>query len=275
MSDPEKPLIGPADAPYLHVMTYNLRSATGQAPQSWWKRRPLVQGLIARERPTVLCTQEGRYRQLLELRADLDGYDWIHLGRGGSSRSESTAVFWESARLAPVEYDHLWLSRHPNVVGSRSWGSRTVRMLTWIRFEDKETGADFHIVDNHLDHRSERAQRKGAEINRDVVARFRSPAIVAGDFNCEPSSKPYKVLTGARRHGAGLTDAWNLAEERLTPEWGTFNRWKTEPVEGKDRIDWILVQSGVKVHQIGVNTYAADGVTPSDHWPLQALVSLE
>ncbi|MCH7230211.1 endonuclease/exonuclease/phosphatase family protein [Glycomyces sp. L485] len=266
--DRDLPLIGAARAPGIHVMTYNLRTAGGRRPHSWAERRPLVGAVLEREHPTVLCTQEGRFRQLLDVKSDLDGYDWLHLGRGGGSRSESTAIFWDESRLAPIEYDHLWLSRRPNVIGSRSWGSRTVRMLTWIHFEDLEAGRDFYVVDNHLDHRSERARRKGAGLNLDVLARFGAPAIVAGDFNCGADSKVHRMLTAA-----GLTDAWDAAAERLTPAWGTFNRWRTDPAEG-DRIDWILVQPGIEVHQAAVNTYAEDGLTPSDHWPVQALLSL-
>lgn len=269
-TDRDVPLIGEAEAPHLHVMTYNLRTATGRSPHPWPKRRPAVAALIERERPTVLCTQEGRFRQLRELRADLGGYDWLHLGRGGGSRGESTAILWDERRLEPLEYDHLWLSRHPGVIGSRSWGSRTVRMLTWIHFEDLATGRDFYVVDDHLDHRSERARRKGAEINADVVARFRSPVIVAGDFNCDAGSKAHRILTGA-----GLADAWEAAEQRLTPvAWGTFNGWRRTPAEGGPRIDWILVRD-MDVHRAALNVSTENGLPPSDHWPVQALVSLK
>ncbi|GAB3236356.1 endonuclease/exonuclease/phosphatase family protein [Glycomyces halotolerans] len=268
-SDGLSPLIGRARAPHLHVMSYNLRTANGTAPHSWARRRPLVAAMLERERPTVLCTQEGRYRQLLELRADLDGYDWVHLGREGGSRGEATAIFWDASRLAPLEYDHLWLSRRPYLIGSRSWRSRAVRMLTWVRFADLETGRDFHVVDNHLDHRSERARRKGAGINLKVVGRFEAPAIVAGDFNCDTGSRAYRMLTRA-----GLVDTWKAAAERATPEWGTFNHWRPEPVADGPRIDWILARPGFEVHRAAVNAYTEDGVTPSDHWPVQALVSL-
>ncbi|MQM24545.1 endonuclease/exonuclease/phosphatase family protein [Glycomyces albidus] len=267
------PLIGPVEPPFVHLMTYNLKSASGAAPNAWWKRRPLVSGLVAAERPTVLCTQEGRFRQLRELREDLDGYDWIHLGRGGGSRSESTAILWDASRLAPLDYDHLWLSRRPDRIGSRSWGSATVRMLTWVRFEDKATGKDFHVANVHLDHRSEKARRKGAAMCRDVVRRFLGPAVLAGDFNCGPDSRAHAVLAGG-----GLSDAWAVAERRLTPEWGTFNRWKTAPAEGP-RIDWIMVRSGppreeLTVHRAGVNARTGDELTPSDHWPVQAVFTI-
>lgn len=263
----DAPLIGRAGAPRLHVMTYNLRAAGGRSPHPWTKRRPLVRTLLEREHPTVLCTQEGRFRQLSELRSDLEDYDWLHLGRAGGSRGESTAILWDERRLAPIEYDHLWVSRRPRTIGSRSWGSGTVRMLTWVHFEDLATGRDFYVVDNHLDHRSERARRKGAQLNVDLVARFRAPVIVAGDFNCPAGSAVHRILTRI-----GLADAWDATEERLTPAWGTFNGWRTAPVDGGARIDWILVR-GFEVHRAAVNAFAEHDLTPSDHWPVQALLS--
>ncbi len=261
------PLIGAARGPRIHVMTYNLRSASGRGPHSWAERRPLVAALLDRERPTVLCTQEGRFRQLLELKSDLDGYDWVHLGRRGGSRSESTAVYWDARRLSPLEYDHLWLSRRPYLIGSRSWGNRTVRMLTWVRFVDLRTGRTFYVVDNHLDHRSERSRRKGAKLNLGVIGGFGDPVIVAGDFNRSEGSRVHRIFTDA-----GLSDAWNTADERLTPAWGTFNHWRPDPVAGTGRIDWILVGPRVKAYRAAVNTYSKDGRVPSDHWPVQALV---
>ncbi|WP_051704377.1 endonuclease/exonuclease/phosphatase family protein [Glycomyces sp. NRRL B-16210] len=272
-AEPDLPLIGPVEPPFLHVMTYNLKSASGRAPRSWWSRRPLVQRILKAERPTVLCTQEGRFRQLMELRDGLDGYDWVHLGRGGGSRSEATAVFWDASRLAPVAYDHVWLSRRPNLIGSRAWGAGTVRMLTWVRFEDKATGENFHVADVHLDHRSERARRKGAQMCLDLMRRFAGPAVLAGDFNCEPGSKTHALLTEG-----GLHDAWETAEERLTPDWATYNRWRPAPAAGR-RLDWILTKSGgprqrLRVHRAAVNAYSEQGLVPSDHWPVQAVLTV-
>lgn len=267
------PLVGPVAAPELQVMTYNLKTASGRAPHSWWKRRPFVAQVVRDERPTVLCTQEGQFYQLRELREDLDGYDWVHLGCAGGSRSGSTAILWDASRVVPVAYDHLWLSRHPDRIGSRAWGTGAIRMLTWVRFEDKATGKDFHVANVHLDHRSERARRKGAAMCRDLLRGFQGPAVLAGDFNCRPDSEAHAVLA------RDLADAWDTAATRLTPDWGTFNSWRTTPAENGRRIDWIMVKSGPKrqeltVHRAGVNTRTGDGLAPSDHWPVQAVFTI-
>ncbi|GAB4006287.1 hypothetical protein GCM10029992_56530 [Glycomyces albus] len=111
-------------------------------------------------------------------------------------------------------------------------GQRPARMLTWIRFADKKTGAEFCAIDNHLDHRSDRARRKARRSTPRSPSAW-APVVIAGDFNCAPGSRPYTTLTDA-----GLDDAWEAAEKRLTPAWGTFNNWKTAPVEEEaDRLD--------------------------------------
>jgi len=268
------PLIGPVEPPFVHVMTYNLKSASGRAPHSWWKRRPLVESVLQAEQPTVLCTQEGRFRQLIELHDELDGYEWIHLGRLGGSRSESTAIFWDASRLVPTEYDHIWLSKRPSLIGSQSWGAGNVRMLTWIRFEDKATGKDFHVANVHLDHRSEKARLKGAKMCLDVMRRFLGPAVLAGDFNSGSDSPAHRVLTKG-----GLTDAWDSVERRLTPDWATYNGWRTKPAVGGTRMDWILAKSGgrhqeVRIHRAGVNAHSEFDLAPSDHWPVQAVITI-
>jgi hypothetical protein len=50
----------------------------------------------------------------------------IGLGRPGGSHDEFAAVFFRRARLVPLEYDHFWLSDTPDVIGSATWGNRTV-----------------------------------------------------------------------------------------------------------------------------------------------------
>src|SRR2546427_4660526 len=103
-------VIGPARGGALHVMSFNLRFASDGGPGSWAVRRPVMVELFRVERPTVIGTQEGLYRQLRDIDDDLpDHYDWIGLGRAGGSRDEFAAIFYDRHRLAPVAFDHFWL----------------------------------------------------------------------------------------------------------------------------------------------------------------------
>ncbi|WP_291416338.1 endonuclease/exonuclease/phosphatase family protein [Actinophytocola sp.] len=188
----EAPLIGPARGDALHVMSYNLRFASDRTPNSWPQRRPAMAELLRHEQPTVLGTQEGLYPQLKDIAADLPGYyDWIGEGRGGGSRDEFTAVFYDTRRLEPLAFDHFWLSDTPTVVGSNTWGNSVTRMVTWVRFADHRTGVELVVVNTHFDDQSDYARRRSAELLRDRINGFAPglPVILTGDFNTAAAAR--------------------------------------------------------------------------------------
>lgn len=262
--------IGPAPADRLHVMTYNLRFPADDPGHYWHERRPAMAALLNRERPTVIGTQEGRHRQLRDIAADLGpGYTWLGVGREGGSHGEFAAVFHDTGRLDTLEYFDLWLSDTPNVIGSTTWGNRTPRMATWVRFADRLSGRQFVIINTHLDNHVEYARRRGAELLAEAVAAFGDlPTVVTGDFNsAAETGDPYTRLVSETT----LTDAWLAAERQLTPAYGTFGDYR-EPTVGGRRIDWILTSPHFTAELAAINPSQVDGRYPSDHLPVQALL---
>ncbi|MCG8925836.1 endonuclease/exonuclease/phosphatase family protein [Lentzea sp. CC55] len=250
----------------LSVMSLNLRYASDAEPNSWATRRPVMAQLLMSTLPTVIGTQEGLYGQLGDIAHDLpDHYDWIGLGRAGGSRDEFMAVFFDTIRVQPLEFDHEWLSDTPNVVASRSWGNNVVRMVTWVRFADRLTGKQFVLVNTHFDHESATARLCSAEFVRDRLAAQTLPVVVTGDFNDVPGSPAYATLTSI------LTDTW-VAGPRTTPAYGTFHGFG-QPVPDGPRIDWILTR-GVTVEAAAINAFQRDGQYPTDHLAVQALIRL-
>jgi len=265
-------LIGEAAPPALHVMSFNVRVGSDGLPDPWPDRRAAAATVINDERPTVIGTQEGLYPQLRDLASDIpSSYDWIGIGREGGSRGEIAAIFYDTRRLEPREFDHFWLSDTPSVVGSATWGNQVVRMATWVRFHDRRTDREFLVLNTHLDHAVEGARRKGAQlISRRLAATSDIPIIVTGDFNTPAeASESYRTLTT----DTGLCDTWLAAEKRLTPAYATFHGYQSPTVDG-DRIDWILVSPHVRVTAAAINTRTLDGRWASDHWPVQALIEL-
>ena len=256
-------MIGKVDP--LRVMSFNLRYASNTEPNSWVARRPVMAQLLLNERPALLGTQEGLYGQLRDIAHDLPGhYDWIGLGRAGGSHDEFMAIFFDTLRLEPLEFDHHWLSATPHVVGSRSWGNNVIRMVTWVRFADRLTGKQFVAVNTHFDHESENSRLRSAEFVRDRINAFTLPVVLTGDFNAPAASPTYCTLTN------GLTDTW-LAGPQTTPAYGTFHGYGPLIPDGP-RIDWILTR-GAAVHAVAINTYQRDGQFPSDHLPVQASIT--
>jgi endonuclease/exonuclease/phosphatase family metal-dependent hydrolase len=263
---------GRAEETRLTVMTYNLRFATETPPNAWSARRPLLCEVIRRAAPDVIGTQEGLYGQLQDMAEDLPGYTWIGLGREGGSRGEFAAVFYRTDRLLPVAYDHFWLSETPQVIGSATWGNRYVRMVTWVRFRDRKTGAEFYFWNTHFDHEVVVAREKSAGLLKRRIEAVcgGTPVLVVGDFNAPAQqSAPYSILTD----GEFLLDAWIKAPRRQGEGLGTFNGFGKTP-DGRERIDWILFRGGWQAESAAITTDKKGDQYPNDHYPVTAVLRL-
>ncbi|MFE3166422.1 endonuclease/exonuclease/phosphatase family protein [Streptomyces sp. NPDC059224] len=262
----------PRRAPRLDVMTFNLRYASTAEPHSWADRRPVMRELLRRARPQVIGTQEGLYQQLRDIDTDLGPhYDWIGTGREGGSRDESTAIYYDIRRLAPVEHYTFWLSDTPEVIRSNTWNAAFPRIVTWVRFRDlADDGREFYVANTHFDQKSQYARARSATLLAQRITQFDPalPVVVTGDFNAAAHQNPaYDTLVGS-----GLVDAWDAAERRGTL-YGTFHGYRRLVRDG-DRIDWLLTSPGVTTHRATIDTFSMHGQFPSDHLPVQASLSL-
>jgi endonuclease/exonuclease/phosphatase family metal-dependent hydrolase len=261
----------PKPAATLCVMTYNLRFASSTPPNSWPQRRPLMQECIRKVSPDLFGTQEGLYPQLKDIAADLPAYNWIGLGRDGGSKGEFMAIFYRTSRFDPLAFDHFWLSDTPEIIGSSTWGNSNRRMVTWVRFLDRDTNREFYLVNTHFDHQVQGAREKSAELIRKRVAALNTtlPVILTGDFNAAESNKAHEILLAQDF----FTDTWQAARERRGEGLGTFNGFKAVP-KNNTRIDWILTRGTVTVEAEEIVTFSRDGHFPSDHCPLVAWLRL-
>jgi endonuclease/exonuclease/phosphatase family metal-dependent hydrolase len=194
------------------------------------------------------------------------------MGRDGGTRGEHMAIFYRTARLTPQAHGHFWLSDTPAVPGSNTWGGRSIRMVTWVRFLDRTTGKRFHAVNTHLDNAVEYARRRAAELLRDRLAALDPalPIVLTGDFNtpARPGGYVYDLLVNP----AGYRDSWTAAAVH-GPAYGTFHGYRPLVPYGP-RIDWVLTTPDVTVLDTRVNTYRRDTQYPSDHLPVLARLRL-
>ena len=253
----------------LSVMSFNLRYDCADSPPGhpdhWPDRAPLLAELVSAERPVLLGVQEPLFAQLAVIADALPGHRAVGMGRGGGSRSEHSSVFYDADRLRLTGWDQQWLSDTPYTIGSTSWGNELPRILVRCDFTDTVSGAAFTMVNTHLDHVSEEARRRSAELIADIVATADVPVIVTGDFNCAAgSAAAWRVLTGA-----GLVDSWLTAQRHDSADLATWHGYRT-PEPGGMRIDWVLVSPEVEVRSTTVNTWNSAGRWPSDHCPVQA-----
>jgi endonuclease/exonuclease/phosphatase family metal-dependent hydrolase len=250
----------------LTVMTYNLKFASPNPPNAWPARRPLMREVIRQIVPDVIGTQEGLYEQLNDIAADLPEYNWIGLGREGGSRGEFMAVFYRKSRFEALAFDHFWLSDTPEVIGSKTWGTKWPRMVTWVKFLDRQTQQEFFLWNTHFDNDSQAAREKSAKLVRERIATLdtRLPLILTGDFNAAAgTNQAYKILTSD-----GLfADTWVTAKARKGEGLSTSNGFKAIRRNGV-RIDWILTRGAFTVDSAEIVTFSRNGQFPSDHCPV-------
>lgn len=271
----DTPLIGPVAAPKLHVMTYNIRRKVPHAHRwssdSWSRREPLIRRLLAAEQPNILGVQEALPEQLPAILDGLGGrYDSVGRGRDADGGGEQCPLVYDAERLQLLEWDQDALSSTPDAPGSSGWGNLIPRVVVTGRFLDRATGKHITAVNTHLDHMSRKSRQRSAEAIRSLAARTEGAVVVLGDFNTGISSQPYQALTS----GGVLADAWNEAPQRLTELWGTFPHYRA-PKLGRKRIDWIMVNGAVTVVGMGINTARYNGAWPSDHTPVQAVITVD
>lgn len=267
------PLLGPAAPPYLHVMTFNVRrrmdALTWPPADRWSVRRPRLAALLTQERPTILGAQEVLPDQATAIRDALGAsYRFVGHGRRPGPRGEACPIFYDEARLELLDWRQRALSDRPDERGSTSWGNVIPRVFVQATFRDRITSQEIMVVNTHLDVFSARARQRAAEELNRVVAGEQRPSLLLGDLNAGPSSAPWSALLSAGR----LTDAWVAAEGQLSPEWGTFGGYRA-PKRGR-RIDAVLASPDVHVRRIGINMHRHDGGWPSDHFPVQALITV-
>lgn len=108
-------VIGPARAPGLHIMSWNIRRRMpdflARSADRWCRRAPGITALLTTERPTVLCAQEVLPDQLGALFEGLgSGYHHVGFGRSADGGGEACPIVYDADRLELEGWEQSALS---------------------------------------------------------------------------------------------------------------------------------------------------------------------
>jgi endonuclease/exonuclease/phosphatase family metal-dependent hydrolase len=250
----------------IRVISFNIRNPLMEyGRNNWWLRRGPLAKLLLQKAPDLVGMQEVYRFQVYDLEKRLPGYDWFGLARGdGERRGERCPIFYQADRLELLEHDTFWLSETPDVPGSRSWDSACKRVVTWGKFQDKQTGRVFFQFNTHFDHLGIMARRKSAEIIVQKINEIagQMPTVVTGDFNTTDDTIPYQTITSL------LKDSRNISEADPRGPDGTSRAFRKDSLP-KNRIDYIFLSKelAAEAYQVLADTYKK-GRRPSDHMPV-------
>jgi endonuclease/exonuclease/phosphatase family metal-dependent hydrolase len=262
----------------VRVMSVNIRYGTaGDGDNHWERRREFLVETIRAFDPDLLGTQETLAFQRDYLAEQLSEYDVLGAGRDdGREEGEMMALFYRRDRFEKLDGGHFWLSETPDAIGTRSWGSSLPRMVTWVKLRDRrmEAASPILFLNTHFDHRGATARHESAKLLRRQIATLGPgcAVIVTGDFNAGEGSPPYTALfDSAADPSSVLVDTYRAAHPVRGADEGTFSGFRADATRGA-RIDWIGISRNWRVISGDIDRTAREGRTPSDHFPVTALL---
>lgn len=262
----------------VRVMSFNIRFGTANDGENRWPlRQDFVVETIRAFDPDLLGTQETLADQRDFLGEKLSEYDFVGVGRDdGQVAGEMMAIYWKRDRFEKLAVGHFWLSETPEVVGSRSWDTSLPRMVTWVKLRDRRQPEAPPIAwfNTHFDHRGQEARLESARLIRRKALELAADhhLIVTGDFNAGEDSPPYAALFAAAEPGQPvLVDAYRRLHPERGAEEGTFSGFDSKVTRGA-RIDWVAVCDRWQVIEAAIDRTQRDGRTPSDHFPVTAVL---
>lgn len=241
------------NAQKLFVGTYNIRNNGNDDDKKgngWQNRVGVICGQVNFEDPDIFGTQEVLHNQVLDLKAQLNGYDYIGAGRDdGKEAGEYECIWYKTDRIELLDKGNFWLSETPDKPGI-GWDAACVRICSWGKFRQKDTGFEFYYFNLHMDHVGVTARREAAKltVRKIPIIAGTAPVILTGDFNVDQKNEIYRIFTDS----GILKDSFTAAKQRFA-ENGTFNSFNPN-LKTDSRIDHIFVSPIFSVDNYAVMT---------------------
>ena len=254
----------------LDVMTYNIRlDLASDGPNAWSERRTLVRDLIRYEAPAILGMQEVLLPQKRYLEKTLPAYSFIGVGRDdGEEAGEFSPLAWRRDMFEMTDSGTFWLSPTPDVPG-KGWDAAYPRIAAWAILERRDGRGKLRVLNTHFDHVGAAAKVNAAKLISHWINAGPGkglPTIVMGDFNSDPDSEAYQVLTSGP-----LVDSRSAS---IAPPYGppgTFTGFDIAQNAGMP-IDHIFLSPDILVDRYAVITQHWGGRLPSDHYPVSVVL---
>ena len=294
----------------VKVMSFNVRYKNRDDDLhgfGWEQRLPAVADVVLRHSPDIIGTQEGLQQQIGDIQQRLreNGSNYSACGcprerfLGLIPCGETCAILAHSPAIRCLLQDSFALSETPSQIGSKSWETACPRIATyaWLQVETRALLRTCLLVLNtHLDHRSESARIRGAQLIVDTIQGLETKppdcehagTIITGDFNSlQRSTAGTAESAFAVFEKSGFKDACTESGARNVP-FLSFHAWDARraaamrcPARLKQHgvshshIDWILWRgSRLDVVAFEVDTLI-EGCPPSDHFAILATFRIQ
>lgn len=224
----------------MKIVTFNLRccwKGNEDKQNSFVHRAGLIYEKIMHELPDVIAFQEVVPKSVELLKRMLPEYEFFGSMREENYTVEGLYTAFRKDKYALMSGDVFWLSPTPYVVASRFENqSGCARICVLTKLRNQQTQETFRVMNVHLDHISDEAQKLGLECIYEYIKRHdivdKQPTVILGDFNATPASETiqsvYKQdwlfeatakVVGTTYHGFGRVTDKKIDYIFITQEW--------------------------------------------------------
>lgn len=262
----------------IQVMSFNIRYKNSiDGINIWENRRDFVCDIIHSNNPGIIGLQEVKHEQFKDLLERLPDYEYLDPTKKQiKEEGERNSIFYKPKVFELLESNTFNLSENPEINNSIGWDAAQFRIVNWCKFRIIQTEKILFFFNTHFDHKGVIAREESAKLLLKKIAEIAGnyDAIICGDFNTSPSTKPYKYLIHSLNEIRPLFDTYEIAGHIDGPSW-TFHGFGKKPIEKRDRIDYIFINKKVKVNKLALITKNRDPLYPSDHLPIMARIKLK
>lgn len=261
-----------SENPGIKMVSFNIRyDNPGDGESRWDKRKEMVFQLLDSVAPDFFGLQEALENQCKDVERGTKGYRWIGVGRDdGKTQGEFSPIFYDRKKWKIEEWNTFWLSETPEKP-SVGWDAALERIVTWGKFEEKNTGKIIFVFNTHFDHRGVQARINSADLILEKIKEIAGdrPFLLSGDFNVNPGSQAYLTIT---RPQPDLTvyDTRILSAEKPAGPAGTFSGFTVTDNLPMDQIDYIFCSKDFEVEQFKVLVHSKEGRYASDHFAIES-----
>lgn len=257
----------------IKVMTFNVLCSFCKPVEygTWKERVPYIQDVFARHKPDLIGVQElvnaKEVEQFKELLGDVEA---VFFQKGSMAHPDS-AVFYRTDRFELIESGVYWLSPTPDKPFSTGFIKKMhiARCVVWAIFKDLEGGGRFYFASTHFDpNRPNQSHSAPLVLERAAQRAADLPIIITGDFNSNPDSKAYTILTQGLGDGFRLVDTYDLSPKKRI----VTNKTPEPAYNAPGRIDHVFIGGKATWHvrdwAVDMYVYGPSKRYPSDHFAI-------
>jgi endonuclease/exonuclease/phosphatase family metal-dependent hydrolase len=262
------------------ILSCNIRVALPEddATGNGWKdRKDACIKIIKNQKPDIIGMQEVLRVQAEDIEKAFPDYyvfgfegPEMDFNKDTYNGIAKNLVIFSKKRYTMTSAGNYWLSETPEIGGSLSWNTARARHVNWVRLRDNQTGKDFRVLAVHLDHKTQEARDKQAQMIIKECNQYQPefPQILIGDFNVNEKNPVYKIITDA-----AWTDTYVAVNGDKEPI-ATFHGFKGDKYPKKgSKIDFIFTKGNLKTESTSIIKDNVNGIYPSDHYFVSADVT--